>query len=244
MKLLIDNNLTNVTDTLLRTFLEQSVYLEYIFQENSEKRAELLYFYEKMNSHVKALNIVNKLSDKKLADNIKQTIDKQIKNDPSERKSLNESTKYFKHRYNCLFPKNTSSKIRRHWYNAEPPFKNNSFNQLCKSLKVKDLYLGMYAPYSDNTHGVNGVSNFIIRDSKGDKHSFNLLIETYDKSYVITLLESELNVMFMRLASYYKIDGANSWARTIYMKIGCNVLLKRNHKIQTILRKKGIHTKE
>lgn len=93
MKLLIDNNLTNVTDTLLRTFLEQSVYLEYIFQENSEKRTELLYFYEKMNSHVKALNIVNKLSDKKLADNIKQTIDKQIKNDPSERKSLNESTK-------------------------------------------------------------------------------------------------------------------------------------------------------
>ncbi|MCT2871288.1 DUF5677 domain-containing protein [Limosilactobacillus fermentum] len=48
IKLLTDNDLTNVTDTLLRTFLEQSVYLTYIFQNNTKARAELLFFYEKM----------------------------------------------------------------------------------------------------------------------------------------------------------------------------------------------------
>ena len=59
IRILVNNGLTNVTDTLLRTFLEQSVYLTYIFQDNTEARAELLFFYEKMNSH---LNFKNKLA--------------------------------------------------------------------------------------------------------------------------------------------------------------------------------------
>lgn len=151
IKLLTDNDLTNVTDTLLRTFLEQSVYLTYIFQNNTKARAELLFFYEKMNSHTKALNMVKRLTNKKLAQNMQREIDNQIKNDPSETSSLEESTNQFEKRYDELFPRNIHKRnqVKRHWYNAEPDYKNTSFNQLCKNLGIKDLYLGMYAPYSD-----------------------------------------------------------------------------------------------
>ncbi|MDE6948875.1 DUF5677 domain-containing protein [Limosilactobacillus reuteri] len=237
--LLAKNGLTNVTDTLLRTFLEQSVYLTYIFQDNTEARAELLFFYEKMNSHTKALNIVKKLADKELAKNMQQRIDNQIKNDPSETSSLEESTEYFKKRYDRLFPRSipNRNKIKQHWYNAEPDYKNTSFNQLCKNLGIKDLYLGMYAPYSDNTHGVNGITNFKVNHQDNE---FNMIIEMYDKSSELTMLESELNLMFIRMASYYKIDGVNSWAKAIYSKIYSNVLLKRNYQRQQLLRKKGL----
>ncbi len=240
IRILVNNGLTNVTDTLLRTFLEQSVYLTYIFQDNTENRAELLFFYEKMNSHTKALNIVKKLTDKKLAQNMKQYIDNQIKNDPSETSNLEESTEYFKQRYDQLFPRNipNKNKIKQHWYNAEPDYKNTSFNQLCKSLGIKDLYLGMYSPYSDNTHGVNGITNFKFKHHSDE---FNMIIEMYDKSNELTMLESELNLMFIRMASYYKIDDVNSWAKTIYQKIKCNVLLERNYQVQQLLRKKGRH---
>lgn len=237
IKILTDNGLTNVTDTLLRTFIEQSVYLTYIFQKNTEARAELLFFYEKMNSHTKALNIVRKLTDKKLAKNMQRQIDSQIKNDPSEASSLEESTKYFRKRYDTLFPQNipNRNKIKQHWYNAEPDYKNTSFNQLCKNLRIKDLYLGMYAPYSDNTHGVNGIANFKV---KPHNNEFNMIIEMYDKRSELEMLESELNMMFIRMASYYKIDGANSWAKTIETKINCNILLKRNYRVQQLLKKK------
>lgn len=239
IKLLTDNDLTNVTDTLLRTFLEQSVYLTYIFQKNTKDRAELLFFYEKMNSHTKALNMVKRLTNKKLAQNMQREIDNQIKNDPSETSSLEESTKQFEKRYDELFPRNilNRDKIKQHWYNAEPNFKNTSFNQLCNSLGIKDLYLGMYAPYSDNTHGVNGIANFKV---KPNGNEYNITIEMYDKSSELTMLESELNLMFIRMASYYKIDGVNSWAKTIYSKIYSNVLLKRNYRIHQLLRKKGL----
>ncbi|OYS88256.1 hypothetical protein CBG18_09505, partial [Limosilactobacillus reuteri] len=43
IKVLVDNNLTNVTDSLLRTFIEQAVYFKYIFTANSEKRANCLF---------------------------------------------------------------------------------------------------------------------------------------------------------------------------------------------------------
>lgn len=238
IKILVNNKLTNVTDTLLRTFLEQSVYLTYIFQKNTKTRAELLFCYEKMNSHTKALNIVRKLTDKKLAQSIQRQIDNQIKNDPSEASSLEESTKQFEKRYDELFPRNIHKRnqVKRHWYNAEPDYKNTSFNQLCKNLGIKDLYLGMYAPYSDNAHGVNGIANFRVKPN-GDE--YNMTIEMYDKNSELTILESELNLMFIRMASYYKIDGVNSWAKTIYSKIWCNVLLKRNYKVRQLLSKKG-----
>lgn len=239
IKILTDNGLTNVTDTLLRTFIEQSVYLTYIFQRNTRARAELLFFYEKMNSHDKALNIVRRLTDKNLAKNMQRQIDNQIKNDPSESSNLEESTKYFRKRYDKLFPKNLPhrDKIKQHWYNAEPDYKNTSFNQLCKNLGIKDLYLGMYAPYSDNTHGVNGIANFKITPHNNE---FNMIIEMYDKSSELGMLESELNMMFIRLASYYNIDGANSWARTIYIKMRYNILLQRNYRARQLLKKKEI----
>lgn len=238
IRILVNNDLTNVTDTLLRTFLEQSVYLRYIFQNNTKARAELLFFYEKMNSHTKALNVARKLTDKKLAQNMKRQIDNQIKSDPSESSNLEESTQYFKKRYDKLFPRNIPDrkKIKQHWYNAEPDYKNTSFNQLCKNLGIKDLYLGMYSPYSDNTHGVNGIANFKVKHHDDE---FNMTIEMYDKSSELTMLESELNLMFIRMASYYKIDGVNSWAKTIYSKIWCNVLLKRNYQVRQLLREKG-----
>lgn len=239
IKILTDNGLTNVTDTLLRTFIEQSVYLTYIFQKNTEARAELLFFYEKMNSHTKALSIVKGLTDKELAKNMQRQIDNQIKNDPSEASSLEESTKYFRKKYDTLFPQNipNRNKIKQHWYNAEPDYKNTSFNQLCKNLGIKDLYIGMYAPYSDNTHGVNGIANFKVKPHNDE---FNMIIEMYDKKSELTMLKSELNMMFIRMASYYKIDGANSWAKTVYTKIYCNVLLQRNYRVQQLLKKKGI----
>lgn len=95
----------------------------------------------------------------------------------------------------------------------------------------------MYAPYSDNTHGVNGITNFKVNHQDNE---FNMIIEMYDKSSELTMLESELNLMFIRMASYYKIDGVNSWAKAIYSKIYSNVLLKRNYQRQQLLRKKGL----
>ena len=46
-----------------------------------------------MNSHTKALNIVKRLTDKKLAKNMQRQIDNQIKNDPSEASSVEGGTK-------------------------------------------------------------------------------------------------------------------------------------------------------
>ena len=86
-------------------------------------------------------------------------------------------------------------------------------------------------------HGVNGIANFRVKPN-GDE--YNMTIEMYDKNSELTMLESaELNLMFIRMASYYKIDGVNSWAKTIYSKIWCNVLLKRNYKVRQLLSKKG-----
>lgn len=239
IRLLAGRNLTNVIDTLLRTFVEQSVYLTYIFQKNTKKRSELLFFFEKLNSHTKALNVVTKLTDKKLAQNMKRHIDNQIKKDPSETSSLEESTKRFKKRYDELFPQNIPNRrnIKRHWYNAEPDYKNTSFNKLCENLGMKDIYLGMYSPYSDNTHGVNGIANFKVKPN-GDE--YNMTIEMYDKSSQLTMLESELNMMFIKMASYYKIDGVNSWAKAVYVKIYSNTLFKRNYRIQQLLRQKRL----
>ena len=73
----------------------------------------------------------------------------------------------------------------------------------------------MYVPYSDNTHGVNGIANFKVKPYNDE---LNMIIEMYDKSSELTMLESELNKMFIRMSSYYKIDGANSWQRLFTQK--------------------------
>lgn len=85
-------------------------------------------------------------------------------------------------------------------------------------------------------HGVNGIANFRV---KPNGNEYNMTIEMYDKNSELTMLESEFNLMFIRMASYYKIDGVNSWAKTIYSKIWCNVLnqpLMKSFKIISAIR--------
>lgn len=228
IRVLVDNKLSNVTDSLLRTFIEQSVYLKYIFKANSEKRAKRLFFYEKSNSSSKALRLINETNNRSLARSISEMVNKQLGSETSQSSCLKELNKTFENKYDELFPKDISNreKIKKHWYNAEPNFKNKNFYQLCKNMDLEDLYLTMYAPLSDNTHGVDGLRNFTV-NTNGDKKKIQLVIELPRKDSVLELLESTLNLMFIKIANYYKIITPNSWAGSVCVKIKCNELLRK-----------------
>ncbi|WP_431815025.1 DUF5677 domain-containing protein [Limosilactobacillus portuensis] len=123
IRVLVDNKLSNVTDSLLRTFIEQSVYLKYIFKANSEKRAKRLFFYEKSTSSSKALRLINETNNRSLARSISEMVNKQLRNETSQSSCLKELNKTFENKYDELFPKDISNreKIKKHWYNGTVP---------------------------------------------------------------------------------------------------------------------------
>lgn len=224
VQILCDNNQYSEVQIIIRSFIEQFVYIKFILKENTSNRAKVFLYHQR---YFDTLN-VKKAIDAEVADlssqNFKNKIDKKIQESPAHRKNLESELDYFKEKYLSYLPKNVKKNNIEKWYSFENLNKYNSLRDLMKDLGDEDMYW-LYKMNSNNVHGTNTPGNIHLENV-----NFEEKMSDIDLSYSISesdiyLMESILKTTFMDLAKYYKLN-QNKKIKNIITKMQINIVLR------------------
>lgn len=222
---------------LLRSFLEQTIYFDYLFQNknnsnwsNKRKRQNIilrgnsLFFYQRINLFKK----INHIKQCDIDFNIDTLIKKSEIDDKHQ--SLDDIIKYYKQRYEKLFLKNKKyvelsgkekRKRKKYWYNVDGD-DYNSLKDLAGNISYKEVYL-LYNLYSDYVHGHTEAYSIWIEHYNDDIYinSANLL----DDEGILNTLTSCIYIILDNLIWFYNIKDSD--IKEILMRKRINIKLKK-----------------
>lgn len=224
--LLMNNQQYSEIQAITRSFLEQTCYLQFIFEKNTINRSRALFYYSRFQSVNKSKRALDGFSNQELAKKWKKEADARIRQSSNGRESLQEEYEYFSNKYHSIFPEGTKNRLMRNWYDFESPGTITSFRALVDYLDQNDLYIGMYAIYSDSVHGSDAPKILRLSDyNKATKVGIvSIMFEV--PAGDVRMIEGEMNLLFTKICTYYKILKHRK-VKSILEKIMINTKLRQ-----------------
>jgi hypothetical protein len=193
---------------ITRAFFEQLYYLKFIFEKNTTKRADCLFSYSRFMNVDKAKKAMEGFSDQELAATWGTKIDEHVKTGLAGRETFQEEYDFFENKYREMFPDGTRNNQMKKWYDFESPGQIPNFRKLLEYLNVSDLYIGIYAPYSDNVHGSNAPDILSFTDYDKDSKTGTVEIKYEIPTGDIRMIEAEMKLLFMEMCNYFDLNKA------------------------------------
>lgn len=203
---------------ILRPFLEQYLYLEFILEKNTNKRAQAYFYNQRYGSLKKYKSYIKNAKDEKTKKEIEEKFNNTFyAKSLSGRKTIEEDFEYFKEKYINTFPDPSKSKQRKNWFNVEL---NGiyKFTDLVEYLGEEDLYWGLYNLMTYDTHGLSAPSDICI-EKKNDQTFVN--VGSIDSKSTHVLVQSLLNKIILNVLKYYGLLN-NKKFQGIILKIKIN----------------------
>lgn len=193
-------------NVILRTMLEQYVYLIYIMNDKTLLKSRLFIFSYQIQTYEKLLNTIdfmksNKSFNVEESERVLQEELKKIRKIYPDINSIRDYISYLKQQFDEISPnKSTKDRVRyEKWYKLDT--KTNSMRDLMKSIDMSDAeYEFMYKLTSMDVHGI---SAYGAVNPKKDE----LRIETpINIEFVETLMTSYLFFSSSRIVNYYSVQ--------------------------------------
>lgn len=153
MTILMKNSHHVSLDAILRTFFENYVYVKYILENDTEKKA-VSYMY---SNRISEFQLVDKLMEqslkgRKLRDMLRISLEQikdtyQSKTDPVRREQIE----------SWYLNEVGMRRLEQKWYNIDGETRN--FKALCSKMKLDAEYEFMYSILSTEVHGKDAVNN-------------------------------------------------------------------------------------
>ena len=177
---------------LSRSIFEQYLYLEYILQRDTEKRACAFHCVSRLNN----LNCMIKLEEANPSDPSLYTVEEISKELPGA-ETLQDLRKHYEDKYLSLFKYRPKSWTKKHFYDLDEKEKT-SVSKLMDRLNIDhQMYIIFYQMTSMDVHGT-GVFNYVAAKSGRNSGVTLNMIEKTTKIIVRNTLGD--------LLEYYKID--------------------------------------
>lgn len=211
MLILLDNNHHSSIDTILRIIFENYVYLKFILERDSAKRAKS-YVY---STKIKEIQLSDKLTEESL-DGYKIRKFLGVRKEEVLEKFTEAMDKDFKEdKINRYLNEIGMKRIEQKWYNIDGGTKN--FKILCDKVGLSVEYNLIYSILSTETHGRDAIQNFWFQEDR-----VNLLNITKDEK------------LYLSMGGLYCIEAV----RSIYTYYGLkkqlksfNTLIALNYKV-------------
>ncbi|KRM91481.1 DUF5677 domain-containing protein [Liquorilactobacillus cacaonum] len=202
---------------IVRSFIEQLSYLNYILKENTVNRAQMYLMFQKYNDCLKVKKYIElPTANKDEVEKFKEKINIKIKKDDGNFNSFEDQFNYFEAKYIELLPPDTKPE-RTSWYSVENNKKNgiNNFRELMNDLEMLPVYLGLYATMSNAVHGSDATSHFEVID----ENTFGYVVN--DMNEIVEMVDAYLRSEFISVAKYYRILNKGKF-KAIYEKFKIN----------------------
>lgn len=203
---LIKANKVQSINVILRSMLEQYVYLMYILDSQTYLKAKLFIRSYQIQTYEKLLNTINFMkSDKSFNVNESETVlqkelEKIRKTNP-EINNIKDYISYLKKQFDEMSPnKSTKDRLKyEKWYKIDT--KTSNMRDLMKSIDMSDAeYEFMYGLASMDVHGISAFGN--VKAKKDE-----LILEIpINLKFVETLMSSYLLFSSKKIIEYYSVQ--------------------------------------
>lgn len=208
---------------IVRSFIEQSVYLEFILESNTERRGKALFLFESYDGIKKSKYALDNLNNREFAEQLRVQVDQKAKESESPRNTLQEELDYTSNVYKSMFPTNTKSKYYRYWFDFERPGTLDNFQELAKKMNKFDLYLSFYKPTSNAVHGSDATSLLRIINRDFERREGEIVVKSIMEQGTLDSIESITVTIFEKLSKHYRYT--------------------KNHEISSLITKQKINLK-
>jgi hypothetical protein len=239
IKLLLDAKAPATVDIIVRSFIEQFVYMAYILQAHTKDRASALFIQQRYDSYSKTERVLENISDPDLIRGLRSELDHKVQKSLGAHNSLKEGLDDYEMQFHDLFNRGrakhhnarkdavTGKKNKYIWYNIDWDT-TNTFFDLCEKVGARDLYESFYQTYSMGVHGTSAPANLLIDrmiDIDSNIADVKLVAGMGDESS-LRLVRSLLMSSTIKVADYYHVD--KSKLPNVFKKYQLNVILNNN----------------
>lgn len=203
MNLLICEHKESEMNILLRSFVEEYLYIKFILEKDSVKRGNAYYFSNKVTGLKKVRVYLENANDVETATRLRNSIEKELqKNNHKDVNTLEDEISFYNEKYSTVFFDRSKEKERYYWFNLDNEGLT-SIEKLAKHLDGGDIYY-LYNIFSAEIHGLNTVKGFTL---KSDENNFNLtLTQEFDTNSKAQLLKPFLSRILIEMIRYSKIE--------------------------------------
>lgn len=224
VQILCDNKQYSEVQIIIRSFIEQFVYIQFILKENTSKRAKAFLYHQRYTDTLNVKKAIDAGLPDLSSENFKDKIDKKVQASPAHRKDLESELDYFKEKYFSYLPKNVKKNNIEKWYSFEKLNKYNNLRDLMKDLGDEDIYW-LYKMNSNNVHGTNTPRNIHLENVNVEEGMADVNLSYSISETDIYFMESILKTIFMDLAKYYNLM-RNRKIKGIITKMQINIMLR------------------
>lgn len=159
LEILVTKENFNAIDTIMRSTFEAYVYLMFILEKDTEKRAKAYAFKSKLDEL--------KLFELYTGNDSEGKSIRRFLNIPQEEilrlnsRITPEYINQYKEKYKNLYK---PSEMKKKWYNFNG--KTNNFEQLCKSIKKEEEYHLIYRFFSKDVHSSRALSRVRAKENE------------------------------------------------------------------------------
>ena len=209
---LYESQKTSNIGMIFRSFLELSMYLKYILENDKkvEVRGRACFYWQRYNS-VRIFNDTLRQFSEKDQSRFKSDLDKRIRDIEHEHYNDRETYEsYIESQINSCYENTREISKRKYWFNEDG--KTNTIRSLFKYLGTIEDYDSYYSKYSSSSHGLSIISNLSTSTYEVGIYEFD------DKGLILPKMESYLKSITMKVLNHFGITNEEFNRTRLYIR--------------------------